>query len=483
MGLYRGSTQSSSQTPFYFVVSALTTLMLFGLIQPSSSSSSPNKLLLILVDGFRWDYFDKLSEDELPGFTRLRQNGVSAEAFMPVFPSLSFANYYSIMTGLYPESHGMIDNYMYDIKHDAEFLIGDNEDQYHSYWWDDGEPLWISAVKQGKRSYFWFWNGCEVKIRGHRPTLCSPYQLTPNPDIGNFSLALQQAVAVLRNDSADLAGVYVELVDVRGHKFGPDSDEVKEVVKQVDGELVRVLDALNETTNINLMVFSDHGMAERVGGAADDTSGLVNVLDYINSSDWKHAAGSEYATVLQIWPKSDNEDWIYQRLRSAHHNLTVYKKQDIPERYHYKNHYRVAPLLLEADEGYVIVRNALTRALRYVGYHGYDNMRYPNMYGIYFASGPDFKRNAKFGVGRLPNVNVYQLMCHVMQLVPAPHNGTWSKVCDALSDNDACVDGPYSGSVSMAITSRRQDAAGFSLTIIFAAVATVLSNTNVFLLQ
>jgi len=99
MGLYRGSTQSSSQTPFYFVVSALTTLMLFGLIQPSSSSSSPNKLLLILVDGFRWDYFDKLSEDELPGFTRLRQNGVSAEAFMPVFPSLSFANYYSIMTG------------------------------------------------------------------------------------------------------------------------------------------------------------------------------------------------------------------------------------------------------------------------------------------------------------------------------------------------------------------------------------------------
>ena len=107
-----------------------------------------------------------------------------------------------------------------------------------------------------------------------------------------------------------LIGVYVELVDARGHKFGPDSDEVKEVVKQVDGELVRVLDALNETTNINLMVFSDHGMAERVGGAADDTSGLVNVLDYINSSDWKHAAGSEYATVLQIWPKSDNEDWV-----------------------------------------------------------------------------------------------------------------------------------------------------------------------------
>jgi len=100
MGMYGGSTQRSPRTASTFVVSAVTTLTLFVLVQPSSSAAAPNKLLLIMVDGFRWDYFDKLSTDELPGFTRLRQNGVSADAFVPIFPSLSFPNYYSIMTGI-----------------------------------------------------------------------------------------------------------------------------------------------------------------------------------------------------------------------------------------------------------------------------------------------------------------------------------------------------------------------------------------------
>lgn len=207
-------------------------------------------------------------------------------------------------------------------------------------------------------------------------------------------------------------------------------------------------------------------MSARLGDATDATMGLINVLDYVNSSDWAHAAGSASAPGLQIWPKSDNEDWLYERLRSAHPNLTVYKKQDIPERYHLKNHYRTPPLLLIADEGYVIVRNKSTRKLPYIGYHGYDT-RYPNMHGIYFAFGPDFKRNTKFAVSRLPNVNVYQLMCHVTQLVPLAHNGTWSSVCNALLDDDACVNGPYGEVVSMATrASWQQNVVSFNLIIV-----------------
>lgn len=247
----RGLTQGSP----IIVVCAVT---LFNLVQPTTSSPSlsvPNKLLLILLDGARWDYIDKLPSSELPGFSRLRENGAYADALVPVFPTLSFVNYYSIMTGLYAESHGMVDNYMYDVRHDTEFLIGENPDQYYSYWWDDGEPLWITATKQGKRSYFWYWSGCEVNIRGHRPTFCSPYQSTPNPSAPDVIHALNQAVAVLRNDSADIAGVYVELVDSHGHNYGPDSKEIIEAMKLVDGELVRLLDTLNETSDINLMIF------------------------------------------------------------------------------------------------------------------------------------------------------------------------------------------------------------------------------------
>jgi len=107
-----------------------------------------------------------------------------------------------------------------------------------------------------------------------------------------------------------LTGVFIEKVDAVGHYNGSESNKLKEAVKEIDSWLVRLLDALSGTPNVNLMVFSDHGMTERLGGAADARSGLINVLDYINSSDWAHAAGSKAAPGLQIWPKPDNEDWV-----------------------------------------------------------------------------------------------------------------------------------------------------------------------------
>jgi len=104
--------------------------------------------------------------------------------------------------------------------------------------------------------------------------------------------------------------VFVEKVDDKGHYFGPNSDEVKEAMKQVDEQLLRVVDAVEAAGDINMMVFSDHGMSERIGGPDDATSGLINVLDYINSTDWEYAIGSTSTPILQIWPKSDNEEWV-----------------------------------------------------------------------------------------------------------------------------------------------------------------------------
>jgi len=107
-----------------------------------------------------------------------------------------------------------------------------------------------------------------------------------------------------------LTGVYFELVDSRGHDFGPNSEEVKDAIKAVDAQVVRVINALEEAGDINLMMFSDHGMAERLGGPNDAASGLINLLDYVTETDWQHAVGSESGPNLQIWPKPDNEDWV-----------------------------------------------------------------------------------------------------------------------------------------------------------------------------
>jgi len=130
-----------------------------------------------------------------------------------------------------------------------------------------------------------------------------------------------------------LTGLYAELVDSQGHNYGPESNEIIGAMKLVDSELVRLLDVLEETSNINLMIFSDHGMAERLGGAQDATRGIINVLDYVNSSDWAHAAGSASAPGLQLWPKSDNEDWV--SLTVLHSSNFGRRKGSVLETYRY----------------------------------------------------------------------------------------------------------------------------------------------------
>ena len=53
-----------------------------------------------------------------------------------------------LLAGLYPESHGIVANNMYDPARDATFPMTANE----SFWWDGGEPVWVTAEKQGKSS-------------------------------------------------------------------------------------------------------------------------------------------------------------------------------------------------------------------------------------------------------------------------------------------------------------------------------------------
>lgn len=401
------------------------------------AAEDENKLLVILLDGFRWDYLEKLFRpNELPGFSKIVQKGIRAKSLQPDFPSLSYPNYYSLMTGLHAENHGIIHNYMYDPTTKLNFLIGENPDQFNPIWWDDGEPLWVTAEKQGKASYWWYWCGCEVEIRRTRPKFCQPYG--PAPSIQNFSDALDLAVEVIKNGSADLVGVYFGEVDHWGHAVGPTGENVSSVIRQVDAQLSRMLNILESekfpsdgkklSERVNVMIFSDHGMTALV----DRRSGVVRFdLSLVDSGDV--VIGSTFGPILQVYTGDDRMDALYERLKSLNPNVTVYKKPDIPQRFFYKRHRRTPPLVLVADLGYVIGYKPNTTNID-LGFHGYDN-EYMDMHGILFASGPDFK--AGFRTDTLRAIDLYQVMCFVLDIRPSPHNGTWNSVSSIFTRSSA----------------------------------------------
>ncbi|KAJ8307573.1 hypothetical protein KUTeg_015657 [Tegillarca granosa] len=215
-----------------------------------------SKLITILLDGFKWNYFDKPGLD-LPGFQKIFKNGVRAEYMISDMPTLSFPNYYSIMTGLHCENHGMVGNYMYDKKHNETFLIFENQPvSLHSYWWNDAEPLWITAEKQGKRAYMYHYPGCEVMIKGHNSTFCKRY--TGVPTVADFTEDINEAVNQLKSDNADL-------------------------IKR------------NLENGVNVMIFSDHGMTEV------SQSHVINITGSIDMADVNVLL--DRGATVNIWPK------------------------------------------------------------------------------------------------------------------------------------------------------------------------------------
>ncbi|XP_033733261.1 glycerophosphocholine cholinephosphodiesterase ENPP6-like [Pecten maximus] len=390
-----------------------------------------NKLLLFLLDGFRWDYFDR-QEINLPGFRRMMREGARAEYLLPDFPSLSYPNYYSIMTGLHCEDHGMVGNYMFDTKHNESFLIGVNRDQYHAYWWDDGEPLWVTAEKQGKRSYFYSWPGCEVTIRGVDPTYCKKYPMLSYPKLKDMQAAIAEGLELFSNGSADVVGIYVELPDKYGHKYGPSSAKLNQKLEEIDAEMDKLLDELESRDlrdDVNIMIFSDHGMTE-----VSETR-VINITDYVDIEDIRVVldAGAN----VYIWPNPGKLDKVYSDLVAMDNPyLTVLKKADIPDRWYYRNHYRTSPILLVAANGWYITTPLLPRFFSYFGSgpmqgtHGFDNNE-TDMQGIFLATGPDISQNVV--VKGFANIHIYQMMCDVLGLTPNQNDGQWDAVAGVLT--------------------------------------------------
>jgi len=371
-------------------------------------------VILISFDGFRWDYVTKAP---MPNLQTLIARGVRADNLISSFPSKTFPNHYSIVTGLYPEHHGIVANNIRDAHSGRTFAMAKQSEVRDPMWWG-GEPIWVTAQRAGQRSGTMFWPGSEAPIKGVLPTFWKPY-LESLPGNARVDQVLEW-IDRPDSDRPTLLTAYFEDTDTAGHQEGPDSKAVQDAIRRVDGYLGRLLRGLERRKlldRVNLVIVSDHGMA------SVDSKQVVVLDDYISLTDVEIA---DINPTIGLFPQSGKMDAVYGALKNAHPRLHVYRREETPSEWHYRDHPRIPPIVGVVDEGWQVVRRATvidiaTQKIRPArGQHGYDPMAM-SMRGIFIAAGPAFKQHVT--VPAFHNVNIYSTLAAVLNIQPAANDG------------------------------------------------------------
>jgi len=393
----------------------------------SKTPDQPGVVILISIDGFRPEYLGRF---ETPNLRRLATEGVHApDGMIPVFPSLTFPSHYSLVTGLYPEHHGILGNTIYDPKWDAWFRYHDPSAVGDERWWG-GEPIWVTAQRQGLRSATFFWVGSEAPVCGVRPTYWKEFD-SSIPSVERVDQVLRW-LDLPEAERPALLTLYFGEVDSKGHRYGPDSPEVADAVRRVDGHLGRLIRGLAERGlqgRVNLVVVSDHGMA------ATSPERVIVLDELIDLADVRIV---NLSPVLMLRPRSGKLKAVRDALAGAHPHLALYRKEEVPPRLHFRDHRRITPLVGLADEGWSIVSSRGRRNSRGVprGMHGYDNALV-SMRALFVAHGPAFRR----GVETEPfeSVHLYELIATVLGIEPAPNDGNPEALQDVLR-RESCAE-------------------------------------------
>ncbi len=389
---------------------------------PISQDSSTNKsLILISLDGFRHDYLDTFPTVT---FQKIKAEGVSSKGLLPCFPSKTFPNHYSIVTGLYPEHHGIVGNVMYDMARDDWFRIGSGSSPTRDPYWFGGEPIWVTAEKQKRKTATFYWPGSDAPIMGVMPTYHRYYDgSTAYKDRVDQVLAW---LSLSDEDRPSLLNLYFESPDREGHAYGPFSPETKNAVESVDslvGALIKGIEDLNMTDKVNIMITSDHGMTQL------SRDRVIFLDDYIDLDDITLINRSPNAEIVCA---DSLRNFVFEALDEAHPNWDVFFREETPDHWHFRNHPRIAPIVAAAHDGWTITTHEIfeNHPTNYLGgAHGYDP-QYESMHGIFLGIGPDFKENVQLQA--FENIHLYNLMCQLLQIHPAPNDGNLEEVLETL---------------------------------------------------
>ncbi len=349
--------------------------------------------VLVGIDGFRADYLDR---GLTPRLAALAKDGATGP-MRPSFPTKTFPNHYALVTGKRPDRNGISGNSMIDPRRPGVmFSLGNAAQALDPFWWNEAEPVWITAEKAGIRTATMFWPGSEVAFEGKRPSDWLRY----DQNVGNVQ-RVNTLIDWLRRPAAirpAFATIYFDTVDTAGHRFGPDSAEVNASLAEVDariGELVDGAAALG--VPLNLVIVADHGMRATDDSRVIQLDGLIDRASYVPVETGPYAA---------IEPVTGTDNRVAEALLKPHEHMTCTRKEDLPARLHWGRNPRVAAIICIAEEGWTILAGPPVYPVK-GGAHGYDNAD-PEMLALFIARGPAFAKGAKLPV--FDNVAVAALL-------------------------------------------------------------------------
>lgn len=382
-----------------------------------NSAAQQNKPYIILVslDGFRYDYAQRYGGRNL---LALGNRGASApQGMIPTFPSVTFPNHYSIVTGLYPENHGIVGNSFYDPALRQRFVYTDRRASADGSWYG-GVPLWVLAEREGMRTACLFWPGAEGAIGGVRPT----YNVFFDPRIPNDT-RIDQVVAWLRlppEKRPHFITLYYGDVDTAGHATGTNSAETAAAVRQLDGVIARLVAAVALVRlPVDIVVVSDHGMINTQG-------------PWINLQQYVDLKGVETVGSMLYPPDEATAARLYAKLKGASDKFVVYRRSDVPAHLHFSHNARIGDPVVVPTGPYLIraIGSNDPKEVPPKGMHGYDPATMPEMRGIFYAAGPDIRPGVK--VAPFENVNIYPLLAKILGLEIGQIDGNLSVLQQVL---------------------------------------------------
>lgn len=373
-------------------------------------------VILVSIDGWRWDYIDRA---DVPNLKALAARGVRSQGLVPSFPSVTFPNHYTIVTGLVPDHHGIVSNVIFDRRIGPEKFTMSAATAKDSRWWG-GEPIWMTAIAQGQKSAAMFWPGSEAV----KPTYWRPF----DDNVSNADRVTQVLdwMKLPEADRPTFSTLYFSEVDHAGHAGGPDSPELLAAAAHVDqamGLLLRGIDALGLADRTTYVVVSDHGMAP-----TSDTRRIF-LDDYI-SPDAIDVV--DLSPNLAVNPRGNTPpDELYRTLVNKHPALAVYTREQLPKGLQYGTNARIPAVVGMAEVGWTITTHAAADSRAKAGRtfgggaHGYDP-RYREMHGLFIAAGARIRRGVV--APEFQNTQIYNFMCELLHLTPAANDGDFSQV-------------------------------------------------------
>lgn len=378
---------------------------------PSASAERPI-VILVGLDGFRADY---LSRGQSPNLSRMAAEGSLSRGLIPSFPTYTFPNHVTLVTGRRPQGHGILNNTMSDPDiPDQRFRLADRSAVTNPAWWSESLPIWVTAERRGLRTATLFWPGSEAAIQGVQPSRWLYYQHDLNPNS-----RVRRLLSWFTEDRLQppaFATIYFSQVDSAGHAAGPDSERVNESIREVDQALGQLRAGLEELGLLQRTVFvvaADHGMSlvpiEQVISGGQLLKGLPGVRwEWTGATSGLHLGGESEAAVLQAL--------------STHKQLSCWPKRDIPARLGGGAHRRIPDVVCLAQRGWSVTDRMLSFPIP--GQHGFDPED-PEMHGLFLVHGPGIPRRT---LPPVSNTEVYGLLCKLLGLPPEANDGTGALV-------------------------------------------------------